>query len=153
LVDTRVILSTFEPGDREEVRTLILAGLGERWGVLDPAKNPDLDDIATSYAAAYFLVARVDGHVVGTGALVPRTAGTAEIVRMSVAAGLRKQGIGGQILRQLLQVAQEAGYHKVILETTATWHDAIRFYQKAGFCITHLQDGDIYFSFDLTIIP
>jgi GNAT superfamily N-acetyltransferase len=149
----RVSLRNFEPGDQAEVQALILAGLGEHWGQLDPTKNSDLNDIASSYAAGYFLVAWVDGQIVGTGALVPRSAGTAEIVRMSVAAGLRKQGIGGQILCQLLRYAQEAGYHKVILETTATWHDAIRFYQKAGFAITHLQDGDVHFSFDLTKIP
>jgi GNAT superfamily N-acetyltransferase len=152
-VNTQVLLNPFRPEDQEAVRTLILAGLGERWGYLDPTKNADLNDIASSYAAAYFLVAQVDGQIAGTGALVPRSAGTAEIVRMSVASGLRKQGIGGQILRQLLQYAQAAGYHKVILETTATWQDAIHFYQNAGFCITHLQDGDVYFSLDLAQIP
>lgn len=148
-MNSQVILSAFKPEDQAEVRALILAGLGERWGRLDPTKNPDLDNIASSYATATFLVARVNDQVVGSGALVPRSAETAEIVRMSVAAARRQHGIGGQILRQLLRHAQAAGYRQVILETTATWQDAVRFYQKAGFCITRFQDGNAYFSIDL----
>jgi hypothetical protein len=40
-------ISPFHPADQAAARTLILAGLQERWGHLDPRYNADLDDIAT----------------------------------------------------------------------------------------------------------
>jgi N-acetylglutamate synthase-like GNAT family acetyltransferase len=73
-----------------------LAGLEEHWGVLDPTKNPDLEDIGLTYADAIFLVAQQNNKIIGTGALIPKPDGTAEIVRMSVAADWRRKGIGRQ---------------------------------------------------------
>jgi len=144
-------ITSFQPTDQEEVRQLILEGLVERWGFLDPSKNPDLQDIASAYRGAWFLVARMDGKLVGSGALVPRTEATAEIVRMSVAAHCRRQGIGRQILDRLVGYARETGRRRIVLETTQTWSDAIRFYQGYGFEITHYQDGDVYFALDLLV--
>lgn len=138
-------LLPFQPADQPAVKALILAGLAGHWGVLDPHKNPDLDDIAASYKDAYFLVARLEGEIVGTGALLPRAAETAEVVRMSVAAGMRRQGIGRRILEALCAEAEARGFRRVILETTATWSEVIAFYQAFGFRITHYQDGDVYF--------
>lgn len=141
----------FQPENQAEVKNLILAGLAEHWGKIDPSRNPDLDDISSTYAPAAFLVAWLDGQIVGTGALVPRPDGVAEIVRMSVAAGRRRQGIGKLILQHLIEQAQARGYRQIILETTATWHEVIEFYQRCGFRFTHYRDGDVYFVLDLVL--
>ena len=138
-------LTPFHPSDQAAAKELILAGLVEHWGYLDPTKNPDLDDITVSYAQATFLVARQGGEIVGTGALVPRGEGVAEIVRMSVRKAQRQQGIGRTILEALLEQARVQGFRRVILETTATWSEVIEFYQRCGFRITRYQDGDVYF--------
>lgn len=138
-------LHPFQPADQPAVKALILAGLVEHWGALDPDKNPDLDDIAASYKDAYFLVARYAGEIVGMGVLLPRSADTVEIVRMSVAAKVRRQGVGHRILVALCAEAKARGFRRVILETTATWEEVIAFYQAFGFHITHYQDGDVYF--------
>jgi putative acetyltransferase len=139
----------FSPADQAEVKDLVLGGLVDHWGVLDPAKNPDLEDIFTSYAGATFLVARLAGRVVGTGALVPRGDGAAEIVRMSVARDLRRRGLGRRILTCLVEQARRDGLSRVVLETTATWQEVIDFYLDYGFRITHYADGDVYFAMDL----
>ena len=144
-----IILSPFRPEDQEPIKRLVLAGLEDHWGVLDPTKNPDLNDIASSYANATFLTAWKDGKLIGTGALVPRGKGVAEIVRMSVAGEMRRCGIGKMILQALRQKAVELGVRRIILETTETWHEVIAFYEKNGFKITHHQDGDVYFALDL----
>ncbi len=68
---------------------------------------------------------------------------------MSVARDLRRQGIGSAVLRRLLNDAKAAGFRKVILETTSTWEEAIAFYQKHGFRVTHTREGDTYFAIDL----
>ena len=128
-----------------EAKNLILSGLAEHWGTLDPSKNHDLDDIGSSYADGAFLVALMDGQVIGTGAVLPRSSETAEIVRMSVAASQRRMGIGRMILEKLCEHARSAGCRQVILETTQTWQDVITFYESSGFAITHRQDGDVYF--------
>lgn len=144
-----ITLHPFQPADQAEVKALILAGLVEHWGVLDPSKNPDLEDIAATYAGATFLVARHAGRIIGTGALVPRLEGMAEVVRMSVAADCRRRGIGNTILHALVTHARQAGFRRVILETTDTWQEVIAFYLRFGFRITHYQDGDVYFALDL----
>ena len=140
-----ITLLPFRPADQAAVKDLILAGLVEHWGWLDHSKNPDLDDIAASYASGLFLVTRHQGRIIGTGALVPRQEGTAEVVRMSVAADWRRKGIGRMILQALVDHARQAGFQRIILETTETWQEVIAFYLRFGFCITHYQDGDVYF--------
>jgi len=135
--------------DKTEAKALILEGLKEHWGSIDPQWNPDLDDITASYAGGFFLVATVGDRIVATGALVPRDGGVAEIVRMSVARDLRRKGIGSAVLRRLLDDAKSAGYRKVILETTSIWEEAIAFYNKHGFRVTHIRAGDTYFAIDL----
>jgi len=142
-------IAAFQPEDQAAAQALILDGLAEHWGFLDPSKNPDLDDIAAHYAQAIFLTARIGSALVGTGALMPRNSRTAEIVRMSVARTARRCGIGRAILQVLVEHARQAGYQRVILETTATWQEVIAFYLDFGFRITHTQDGDVYFALDL----
>lgn len=137
----RISLEPFESRDQQAVQSLILAGLAEHWGQVDPALNPDLNDIAASYKDATFLVARLDGRIVGCGALVPRSDRTAEIVRMSVASEFRRQGIGKEILARLHQEARQSGFRRIVLETTATWDGVIRFYERFGFRVTHRRDG------------
>ena len=144
-----IFLKPFQPDDQSAARSLILAGLVEHWGWLDQSKNTDLDDIATSYQGAYFLVAHQDGQVIGTGALLHITDDTSEVVRMSVAPAHRRQGVGRLILRSLLDHAKKTGMRRVILETTATWLEVIEFYKSAGFELTHFQGEDAYFRLDL----
>ncbi len=143
-------ITPFHPDrDQNAARALILAGLVEHWGYLDESKNPDLNDIATFYKQGVFLIARLNDELVGTGAFLPRTENTVEVVRMSVAKHVRRQGIGRQILLKLCCKAHQNGYQRVILETTATWQNVIAFYKSFGFQITHSVGGDMYFSLDL----
>jgi putative acetyltransferase len=139
----------FNAADQDFVKELILEGLEEHWGWRDPLANPDLDDIASSYSNATVLVALEGEVIVGTGTLVPRESGVGEIVRMSVAAHRRREGIGSAVLAQLIERARSAGYRRLILETTASWTEVVAFYRRQGFVFTHEQDGDAYFAMDL----
>ncbi|MCL0057053.1 GNAT family N-acetyltransferase [Dehalococcoidia bacterium] len=139
----------FQPENQETVRGLILEGLEEHWGYLDESKNPDLEDVGVSYGEATFLVAWLDGEIVGTGAFIPRSERVVEIVRMSVLRELRRQGIGRRILRELCRRAYESAYREAISETTNTWEGVIEFYRQFGFQITHYVEDDVYFGLDL----
>ncbi len=145
----RISIVPFRPKDQDAVRNLVLDGLQEHWGVLDESKNPDLDDISASYRGGVFLVAWRDDEVVGTGAFLPVSGETVQILRMSVRKELRRQGIGREILRELCWLAYQKGYRKAMLETTASWQDAVEFYKAFGFGFTHYEGEDAYFEMEL----
>ena len=150
----QILIKPFESEDQDAVQSLILAGLAEHWGEIDPALNLDLNDIGASYNDATFLVAWLDGRIIGSGALIPKSGQVAEIVRMSVAPGLRRRGVGGKILARLCQEAKELGFQRIVLETTSTWSNVIGFYKRFGFRVTHHQEGpfggEVHFALDLT---
>ena len=149
----QISIKPFESEDQEAVQSLILAGLAEHWGEIDPTLNPDLNDIGAYYDDATFLVAWFDGRIIGSGALVPKSNQIAEIVRMSVSPEFRRRGIGKQILERLCQEAKVLGFQRIVLETTSTWSEVIAFYKRFGFRITHHRDGhfggEVHFALDL----
>jgi putative acetyltransferase len=145
-----ITILPFQSEYQSEVKKLILAGLAEHWGTLDLTKNPDLHDIGFTYANAVFLVAWQNNKIIGTGALVPRSNDTAEIVRMSVSKDMRRKGVGRKILQRLCEQAKLNGYKRLVLETTETWHEVIEFYKQFGFQNTHILDGDVYLALDLS---
>jgi GNAT superfamily N-acetyltransferase len=132
----------FRAGDQDKVKTLVLAGLEEHWGALDETLNADLEDIAASYSGGRTLVVEVDGSVIGTGTVVLRQEGVAEIVRMSVRRDFRRKGVGRLITSELLKVVSEWGVMRVVLETSAHWEDVVAFYSSCGFSITGYEEGD-----------
>ncbi len=125
----------FHPQDQSAARQLILEGLGGHFGFIDETMNPDLDDIWQHYVAAggIFVVAEIDGLLVGTGALIDEE-GDGRIVRMSVRKTHQRQGIGRQLVHHLIQKANEQGYRRLLVETNNDWYDAIGLYQRCGFC-------------------
>jgi putative acetyltransferase len=132
-----------------ETKALILAGLIEHWGTLNPALNPDLDDISQHYAREIFLLAMNNGQIVGTGAVVQEDSKTGRVVRMSVAKEERRSGIGTCILLALCEASRARGYDRLVLETTTGWQDAEAFYQHFGFQITGYSDGNTHFNLSL----
>lgn len=143
----------FRPEDQAEVRQLILDGLEEHWGSIDPALNPDLDDITATYGHGSILVARVTDRIVGVGVVVPLASSEGEVKRMSVARDHRRTGVASAVLRELVAIGKERGWRALILETTAAWTDAVQFYRSFGFALTHYDEGrfgrDAYFRLDL----
>jgi GNAT superfamily N-acetyltransferase len=140
-----VTIRPLAPADAAQARALILEGLAEHWGTLDARLNPDLDDIPASYADGLFLVAEIGGVLAGTGALIPEEPGAGLFMRMSAAREKRRQGIGRLLLDALLAAARQRGYRRIVLETTATWEDAIAFYRRAGFEPVAERHGDLHF--------
>jgi GNAT superfamily N-acetyltransferase len=144
----------FAPADQAAARALILDGLREHWGWLDPTLNPDLDDITASYIAPghVFLVATIGPAIAGTGAL--KIAGAAgQIVRMSVGLPWRRRGIGRAVMVALLANARERGLSRVWMETNDDWGDALGLYQRCGFREFDRRDGCVFMELDPTGNP
>lgn len=141
----RLIIRRFDPKDQDGACALILSGLEERWGLLDHGKNPDLANISTSYQDGVFLVALLDGEIVGTGALIPENDTECRVVRMSTRIDVRSRGIGTQILKSLIVSAKSEGRESIVLETTESWEDTVSFYLNRGFRSLGVTDGDHHF--------
>jgi GNAT superfamily N-acetyltransferase len=137
--------------DLAAVRALIIAGLTQRWRSYSASKNPDLEAFESTYASAVIVIAKVGDEIVGCGILVPEAPKVGRIVRMSVATVRQRTGIGGRVLRRLLDEAVQLGHSHVVLETSADWDSAISFYERHGFAPTEQRDGDQHFRFDLQI--
>lgn len=138
----RVQLRDFEHRDQGATRQLILDGLRDHWGSIDESLNPDLDDIAASYAAGRTIVAVRSGGLIGTGSLLPISPAVAEIRRMSVRAAFRRRGVGRAIARELIDTARHWLCERVILETSSAWAEVSEFYVALGFDITGTRCGE-----------
>ena len=88
----------------------------------------DLDDPATR-----FLIARLQGEVIGCGVLRRLEPWLGEVKRMFVRPDFRGRGVGRRILAALEATAQDDGVRTLRLETGVRQPEAIRLYESAGF--------------------
>lgn len=130
-----VRIRPFTPPDQATTRQLILNGLGGHFGFIDDTMNPDLDNIWQYYIVPgnVFVVAEIDGQIVGSGALIEEGEGVGRLVRMSVNPNWQRQGIGRALVQHLIEKAREYGYRRLLVETNHDWDDAIGLYQNCGF--------------------
>lgn len=143
---SEVRIRPFAAPDQEAVRRLILRGLGEHWGFVDPTRNPDLDEIMTSYVerGAVFVVAEWADAIVGCGALLRRDRDTSQIVRVSVDGGCRRIGLGRAIVQWLIEQARRRGDIAVEVETNHDWLDAVGLYRACGFVPFDRDEESVY---------
>lgn len=148
---TEIEIRPFEPGDQAAVRALVLAGLADHVGVLDPTRNRDLDDIAATCLAngGVVIVAEHDGRITGTGALIPVEPGVCRLVRMSVAREARGQGLGKRLVRHLIEISRARGDRRILVETNDDWQDATALYRACGFRDERFLDGEAHFALDI----
>ncbi|MER6990595.1 GNAT family N-acetyltransferase [Saccharopolyspora hirsuta] len=83
--------------------------------------------------AGVFLVVRVDGRVLGCGALRTAPGGIGEIRRMWIAPELRGRGAGRALLGELEEQARRLGCERVRLDTAAELREARGLYDSAGY--------------------
>ncbi|HQX11527.1 MAG TPA: argininosuccinate synthase [Thermoflexales bacterium] len=78
-----------------------------------------------------FLVAELDGRVIGCGSLLPMSANLAELRSLAVDAEIRGGGIGARLVARLIDAARERQFSTLFALTRA-----ITFFEKCGFTIT-----------------
>ncbi len=85
--------------------------------------------------AVTFVSARVDGALVGVGALKHLSDTHAELKSMHTSEAMRGRGVARAVLDHLVAMAAERGYHRVSLETgnMDAFAPARRLYANAGF--------------------
>ena len=142
-------IRTFQPADAETVRRLFANGQ------LDFARDTNLeeevrryiqrsllDDLADiphhyqSQSGSDFWVAEVDGEIKGIVGVQRRSHEEAELRRMSVASGSRRQGIGRRLLETVEDFCRQEGYQRIHLTTVSQLQPAIAMYQRCGYQLT-----------------
>lgn len=78
-----------------------------------------------------FVVAERDGRIVGCGSLALFTPYLAEVRSLVVADGLRGRGVGGAVVRALVEAARQMGVRRVFALT-----DNPAFFQRLDFTLT-----------------
>jgi putative acetyltransferase len=86
--------------------------------------EPPLGDIA---------LAVEDHDVFATALLVPFSETTSELKRLYVKPGMRRNGVGRDIVLTLIALARELGYRSVALDVMPGRAAAVELYQSVGF--------------------
>lgn len=79
------------------------------------------------------IVVYLDGQPVGGAAIRAYEGDVVELKRVFVRDEARGQGIGTRLVSELLKLAKEAGYKKMILETGHLLKESCHVYRKLGF--------------------
>ena len=96
---------------------------------VDEQKVPlEMELDAFDAASLHALARDADGHVLGTGRLLP----DGHIGRMAVVKEARGRGVGSAVLRALMQAARRRGDREVALSAQT---QAIAFYERFGFAV------------------
>jgi DNA-binding MarR family transcriptional regulator/N-acetylglutamate synthase-like GNAT family acetyltransferase len=108
--------------------------LAERFEVgFDPARSNPASIEEMTPPAGVFIIARLDGHPVGCGALKVGDGITGEIKRMWTSPSARGLGIARKVLRLLEEKARDAGLARLHLETNRTLTEAQALYRQEGY--------------------
>ena len=116
-ITTKVIDYSFDKALVHAVRTEVFVN---EQSIPVELEVDHIDPISQHVLATY------EGSPVGTGRLTPQ----GRIGRVAVARPMRRQGVGQQIMGQLLELAKCSNHREVILSAQ---HHAIEFYEKLGF--------------------
>ena len=117
VIATRVIDYKFDKALIHAVRTEVFVN---EQNIPVEIEVDHLDPISQHVLATY------EGSPIGTGRLTPQ----GRIGRVAVARLWRRQGVGQQMMKQLLELAKCSNHREVILSAQ---HHAIEFYEKLGF--------------------
>ena len=126
-----------EPDDprRDDVRALLEQHLAFANEVTEPGHVHALDLEGLLRPEITFFSLRVDGELLGVGALKQLDREHAELKSMHTARAARRRGVGRAIVDHLLAVAAARGFRRVSLETGSqeAFAPARSLYAGAGF--------------------
>lgn len=141
----RLIIRPANESDIPALRELFVHGLLE--GQLpDSDTGTDIDTLRESYFSndgkSGFWVADYETQILGMIGVQQGGENTAEIRRLRVHPGFRRQGVGTRLMEQAITFCRDHAYLKVILDTRIEREPAIRLFEKFGFTLSRTRDID-----------
>jgi putative acetyltransferase len=130
----RLVIDVDDPR-RDDVRALLEQHLGFARSVTPPEHTFALDLDGLPAPGITFFSARLNGELLGIGALKALDETHAEIKSMHTAAAARRRGVGRALLDRLVAIAAARGARRVSLETGTgeAFEPARSLYAGAGF--------------------
>jgi GNAT superfamily N-acetyltransferase len=117
--------------DATQLLAELTAELAALYETTDGSAGFTPDQVEVPRAA--FVVARIDGHPVGCGALRPLDDTTVEVKRMYTRATHRRQGVAQAILAEIDRLALAFGYTSIKLQTGPRQPEAAALYEQVGY--------------------
>ena len=119
----------------DDVRALLATHLSFARGQTPPENAHALELTGLLAPEITFVSARRDGELLAVGALRELSPEHGEIKSMHTRQAARGQGVGGALLRYLIELARERSYRQVSLETGShpVFAPARALYTRAGF--------------------
>ena len=129
-----VAILDFEPEHQPAFRALNHEWIS-RYFVLEEPDHQMLDDPQTYILASggHILMARHEGELVGTCALIKEHDGVYELAKMAVSPKAQGLGIGWALGQSILGKARQLGAHRVELVSSSKLAPALALYKKLGF--------------------
>jgi GNAT superfamily N-acetyltransferase len=134
MVKADLEIRSFETKDAAAFRDLNEAWIAKYFVLEDP------DRAALGNPGGYILqrgghifMACVEGHPVGTCALIVTGLGTFEVAKMAVDENYQGMGIGRKLLRHAVTEARRLGAKTLSLETNTKLESAVHLYETTGF--------------------
>jgi len=129
----------YTKNDKQEVIEMVTDILGEMFNG-DPTEFKLLKEFNITKDYIYYLVAIVNGNIVGTGALKKLNKKEVRLKRMYVMAEYRGRGIAQKILDQLIQYAKKQKFKRILFHTYPIMKNARQFHKRNGFIETTGKD-------------
>lgn len=131
---TRISVEDPDSPDAKWCLGQYFAELGERFeGGFDAGRSIPADAGDLRPPHGIFLVARLDGRLVGCGAVKATEPGVGSIKRMWVSREVRGTGVGRRLLLALEKEAAGLGMGLLRLETNRSLHEAQALYRRNGY--------------------
>ncbi|GGB58891.1 N-acetyltransferase [Roseibium aquae] len=89
------------------------------------------EDMANDRTTVF--VARVDGAVAACGALYRHGGGVAEVKRMYTCPAFQGLGLAKAVLSRIIELAEQEGAQRIVLETGHNYAAARKLYEQFGF--------------------
>jgi putative acetyltransferase len=135
-----VKIREIEVGDNEKLALIIRNALTE-FGANQPGTvyyDPTTDHLFELFQTANskYFVAEENAEVLGGAGIFPTQGlpeGTCELVKMYLRPTSRGRGLGKELIRRCISVAEDMGYKRIYLETMPELKMALTTYEKFGF--------------------
>ena len=128
-MDEAVTLRRAQAGDRERIARLFAQHLESLGYAPDPELDADMLDPSATYAS--FLVAVIDGSIVGMGGI-----DGGEVRRIFVLPEHRERGVAGRMVAELVSESRERGERDIRAIVARTNLAARRLFTSLGFRAT-----------------
>lgn len=120
-----LVISEMTLSDLNEISSIITTEFDDFWSTStleSELKNP----------FSKYIVARIENEIVGFAGVID-TVDRLEITNIVVKKKFRKNGIGNELLQNLINLAKEKGKKEISLEVNNINLPAIKLYEKNGF--------------------